>query len=43
MIVVMSLPIVMGLLALFIYASYSEGKQMINGQELYSNQEPKQK
>ncbi len=38
-----SIPLAICLIALFSYASYSEGKQMKNGAQLYANQEPKLK
>lgn len=39
--VMLSIPLMILVLALFIYPSYSEGKQIITGEKLYSNQEPK--
>lgn len=39
--VMLSIPLAIALLALFMYPSYSEGKQMITGDQLYSNQTPK--
>lgn len=36
----LSIPLFIIVLAIFIYPSYSEGKQLITGGKLYSNQEP---
>ena len=37
----LSLPLVAVALGVFCYASYSEGKQLKNGAQLYANQGPK--
>ena len=37
----LSIPLAIGILGVFCFASYSEGKQMKTGAMLYSNQEPK--
>lgn len=39
----LSIPLMFVILAIFIYPSYSEGKQIVHGESLYSNQEPKLK
>lgn len=36
----LSIPLFFVLLAVFIYPGYSEGKQLITGGKLYSNQKP---
>jgi hypothetical protein len=41
--VMISIPLFFVLLAVFVYPSYSEGKQMITGDSLYSNQRPRLK
>jgi|GEM_PF-6605158 len=41
--VMLSIPLAILILGIFMYPSYSDGKQMINGDTLYSNQEPKLK
>jgi hypothetical protein len=43
MLALLSIPLMVLILAFFIYPSYSEGKQLKNGATLYSNQEPKLK
>lgn len=37
----LSIPLMVVILAILIYPSYSEGKQIVHGGALYSNQEPK--
>jgi hypothetical protein len=41
--VMLSIPLAILILGVFLYPSYSEGKQIVNGDSLYSNQEPKLK
>lgn len=38
-----SIPFVVIVLALYVYPSYSEGKQMVSGQNIYPKQRPKLK
>jgi hypothetical protein len=39
--VMLTIPLFILLLGIALYPSYSEGKQLITGESLYSNQEPK--
>ena len=41
--IILSVPLVVATIAFFLYPSYSEGKQLVNGGSLYANQEPKLK
>ena len=41
--VMLSIPLAVVILGIFLYPSYSEGKQIVNGDTLYSNQGPKLK